>query len=206
MYNHKMPKQNDYTRTEEELAQIHQAMKSQNAQIVKRASMVHNLHQGYKPEEVAQLHMVSVASIYNWFNRYQVDGIEGLGNKPKSGRPPKADEIYRQRLIEVIESNPQEFDLGFSVWTLPSLQAFMEGETSVRLSQNRISEVLKDEGYVYRRPKKDLGHRHDADLRQQVKEALDEVKKTHETGLSSYTSQSEITPDVFDVIYRNLST
>jgi putative transposase len=179
-----MPKQNNYTRTEEELAEIREAMKSHNARVVKRASMVHNLHQGYTPNEVAQLHNVSEATVYNWFNRYQAEGIEGLKNKPKSGRPPKADVTYRQRLVEVVESSPQDHDLGFSVWTLPSLQAFMERETGIHLSQNRISEVLQEEGYVYRRPKKDLGHRQDPVLREQVRDALDEVKKTHEKGMS----------------------
>lgn len=187
-----MPKQNDYTRTEEELAVIGKAMKSQNANMVKRASMVHNLHQGYKPEEVADIHAVSVATVYNWFNRYQADGIEGLNNKLKPGRPPKADETYRQRLVEVVESNPQGHDLGFSVWTLPSLQAFMERETGIRLSQNRISEVLQQEGYVYRRPKKDLGHRQDPILREQVKAALDEVKKTLNKGVSDYSIWTKV--------------
>lgn len=179
-----MPKHNNYTRTEEELAEIHQAMKGKNAKVVKRASMIHNLHQGYAPAEVAQLHHVSEATVYNWFNRYQAEGIEGLKNKPKSGRPPKADASYRQRLAQVVESNPQDHNLGFSVWTLPGLQAFMERETGIGLSQNRLSEVLQDEGYVYRRPKKDLGRRQDPVLRAQVKAAVDEVKKTHEQGIS----------------------
>jgi len=182
-----MPKQNNYTQTEEEIAVIRQAMNSRNAKVVKRASMVHNLHQGYTPEAVAQIHAVSIATVYNWFNRFQADGIDGLSNKPKAGRPPKANVAYRQRLIEVIETIPQEFDLGFSVWTLPNLQAFMERETGVYLSQNRLSEVLKEEGYVYRRPKKDLGHRQDPDLRLQVQEALEEAKKTLKTGQLGYS-------------------
>ena len=53
----------------------------------------------------------------------------------------------------------------------------MKQETGVSLSQNRLSEVLQEEGYVYRRPKKDLSHKQDADMREQVKAALDEVKK-----------------------------
>jgi len=179
-----MPKQNNYTRTEEELADIRQAMKSRDAKVVKRASAIQNLHQGYKPYEVANLHDVSEATIYTWFNRYQTAGIGGLSDKAKSGRPPKADATYRRRLREVIETPPQAFDLGFSIWTLPSLQAFMERETGVKLSENRLSEVLQSEGYVYRRPKKDLGHRQDPELRQQVAEALDEAKKTPEKGMS----------------------
>ena len=50
-------------------------------------------------------------------------------------------------------------------------------KTGIHLSQNRLSEVPQEEGYVYRRPKKDLSHKQDADLREQVKKALEEVKK-----------------------------
>lgn len=179
-----MPKQVDYTLTEEQLVEIAEGMKSHDKNVAKRATMMHNLHQGYAPSEVADIHAVSTGTVYNWFNRYKAEGLAGLQNKPKSGRPPKADAAYRKRLVEVVDSNPQEHDLGFSVWTLPSLQAFMERETGIRLSQNRISEVLQEEGYVYRRPKKDLGHRQDPVLREQVRDALDEVKKTHEKGMS----------------------
>lgn len=182
-----MPKRHNYTLSETELSEIQAAMKSENGRVVQRAQMIHSLHHGYKPEEVASLHNVDLATVYNQFNRFKAEGSAGLANKPKSGRPPKANEAYRERLIEVIESDPKEWDLGFSVWTLPSLQAFMERHTGVKLSQNRISEVLQEAGYVYRRPKKDLSHRQDAELRAQVNEALDEVKKTHETGMSDYS-------------------
>lgn len=101
----------------------------------------------------------------------------GLADKPKSGRPPKADSTYRQRLVEVIEIEPSTLGLGFSIWTLPSLQAFMTRDRGVSLSQNRLSEVLQEEGYVYRRPKKDLSHKQDESLREQVKQTIDEVKK-----------------------------
>lgn len=187
-----MPKQNDYTRTEEELALIREAMNGANAKVAKRASVVYNLHQGYPPTEVAQMHAISLATVYKWFKRYEMQGLSGLSNQPKSGRPPKADEAYRQRLVEVIETDPPAFDLGFSVWTLPSLQAFMEQETGVSLSQNRISEVLKEEGYVYRRPKKDLGHRQDPELRAQVQEALAEVKKMPKTAPSNYSIWTKV--------------
>jgi transposase len=34
-------------------------------------------------------------------------------------------------------------------------------ETGVSLSHNRLSEMLQDEAYVYRRPKKDLNYKQD---------------------------------------------
>lgn len=172
-----MPKQHNYTLSEEELKQVQVAMKDKKVQVSRRASVVHSLHLGYKPQEVAQLHQISLASVYNHFNRFKSEGVQGLKTKPIPGRPSTATPAYRRRLLEVIEIDPSEFGLGFSVWTLPSLQAFMVRETHVKLSQNRLSEVLKEEGYVYRRPKKDLGHRHDPALREQVQQAIEEVKK-----------------------------
>ena len=182
-----MTKPINYTLEDRELAQIQSAMKSSNAKVAKRASVIYSLHLGYTPEEVARLQAVSVATVYNHVNRFQAEGRQGLPNKPKSGRPPKANSRYRERLQAVVESDPSQLGLGFSVWTLPSLQAYMTRETGIRLSQNRLSEVLQEMGYVYRRPKKDLGHKHDPHLRQQVKAALEAIKKAPAEVMSAYS-------------------
>ena len=182
-----MPKQLDYTLTTEEVEAIQVAMKSKNAKVAKRASVLHSLHLGYRPEEVAQLQQISLGTVYNHFNRFKAEGVVGLANKAKSGRPPKADATYRQVLLEVIETRPEELGLAFAIWTLPSLQEYMRHKIGVKISQNRLSEVLQEEGYVYRRPKKDLGHKQDENLRQKVKEALDELKKVPKTKILGYS-------------------
>ena len=182
-----MPKQIDYTLTKEELEQIQGAMKSKQGKVASRASVIHSLHLGYTAPEVAELHQISLATVYNHYHRFKVKGAKGLSSQAIAGRPAKADEAYRKRLREVIDTNPSELGLGFSIWTLPTLQAYMQRETGVKLSQNRLSEVLQAEGYVYRRPKKDWGHQHDPQLREQVKAALDEAKKTPVKALSNYS-------------------
>lgn len=173
-----MPKQHNYTLTDNELEQILDAMTNAKTRIAKRAQMIHGLHLGYTPEEVAQLHNVSLRTVYYHFNRFKAEGRNGLPDRAKSGRPPKATVSYRHRLVEVIEMDPAVLGLGFSIWTLPRLQTFLYEETGIKLSPNRISEVLKEEGYAYRRPKKDLGHYQDDTLRQQVGDAIEEAKKT----------------------------
>ena len=172
-----MPKQNDYTLTEEELIQVQKAMKSPNARIARRAQVLHNLHLAYKPSAIAQMQDMSVASVYNHYNRFKSEGIEGLADKPKSGRPAKADETYRQELVQVLETNPEELGLGFSIWTLPRLVVYLQERTGVKLHPDRLGQVLAQMGYVYRRPKKDLAHKQDKKWRAQVQDALDEVKK-----------------------------
>jgi transposase len=182
-----MTKRIDYSLEDTKRAHIQTAMKSSNAKVAKRASVVYSLHLGSTPQEVARLHALSLGTVYNHFNRFQAEGVEGLANKPKAGRPAKANAHYQARLRAVLESDPRALGLGFSVWTLPSLQAYMSQQTGVKLSQNRLSEVLRDMGYGYRRPKKDLGHKHDPQLRQQVRDALEEVKKAPQMAMSAYS-------------------
>jgi transposase len=92
-----MPKQNDYTPTEEELKQVLEAVKSPIARVAKRALVLHSLHLGYPPEAIARIQALSLATVYNHFNRFKAEGIVGLADKPKQGRPPKANESYRKR-------------------------------------------------------------------------------------------------------------
>ena len=187
-----MPKQNNYTLTEEELKHVLEAVKSPVARVAKRALVLHSLHLGYSPEEVADMQDLSLASIYNHFNRFKIEGIDGLADKRKQGRPPNANATYRQALLSVIESTPQDLALGFTIWTLPSLQEYLRRKTGIKLSQNRLSEVLQAEGYVYRRPKKDLKHKQDANLRQEVQAALEELKKAPQRPILGYSLWTKV--------------
>ncbi|MDQ7025278.1 MAG: helix-turn-helix domain-containing protein [Anaerolineae bacterium] len=85
-----MPKQIDYTLNEDELKQVHHAMKASDSRVSKRATIVHSLHLGYAPQELAQMLNISLGSVYNQFKRFKVQGGAGLVDKPRSGRPFKA--------------------------------------------------------------------------------------------------------------------
>jgi transposase len=187
-----MPKQTDYTLTDEELGQILAGMKSTNARTNRRALVVHSLHLGYSPGSIATMQKVSLASVYNYHHRFQAAGVAGLTDQPKPGRPPKATEAYRERLRAVLETDPQTLGFAFAVWTLPSLQAYLQRETGIKLSQNRLSAILQEEGYVYRRPKKDLRHKQDASLREAVKAALDELKKAPPVKILGYSLWTKV--------------
>jgi transposase len=182
-----MPKQNDYTLTEEEVEQVQLAMKSDKARIAKRATVLYNLHQGYSVKEVSEMHRVSVATVYNYVERFQAEGIEGLPNKSIPGRPRKATPEYIQWLEETLERDPQEMGFAFTVWTQARLRSYLLDQTGISLSRARFQKLMQDLGYVYRRPKYDVVHQQDAELRQQVIEALDELKKEPKQARSNYS-------------------
>jgi hypothetical protein len=90
-----MPKKIDYQLSEEELETVEQAIRyEKDIRVVKRANSIRLLHQGHSPQEVAEMLLVSDVSVYNWHARWRAQGIEGLRDAPRSGRPP-----HRRRIL-----------------------------------------------------------------------------------------------------------
>jgi len=45
---------------------------------------------GHGVAEIAQLTLFDENSVLFWFDRYEAEGLDGLEDRPKSGRPPKS--------------------------------------------------------------------------------------------------------------------
>lgn len=139
-----MPKAQEYHLTAKELKEIEKAIKhDKRSEVVQRSMAIRLLHLGHKPEEVAQMQAVSKPTIYGWFHRWQSGGVEALANRPKSGRPMKADDAYSQALEAVIEKEPSEVGYDFTIWTVERLSAYLEKVTGTALSESRLRALLK---------------------------------------------------------------
>jgi transposase len=181
-----MPKARDYHLSEEELVAIEAAIHhDKRPEVRQRCTVIRLLHMGHKPEEIAEMQAVCKPTIYGWINRWRSGKVDGLANKPKSGRPCKTDDAYSLALEEVIEKEPAELGYGFTVWTIDRLRAHLEKQTKISLSESRFRALLKRRGYRYRRPKYDLGHLQDKDAKTKAAELLEELKKRSSETISS---------------------
>jgi transposase len=173
-----MPKQLNYTLTESELRVVRRAIaRDKRPEVRHRATALHMLHQGMKPQEVADTLAVSLGSIYKWHARWREGGLNAVANQPKSGAPRKAGEAYWQRVGEVVEQEPSVFGYDFTVWTAERLIAHMVAETGIELSVSRFRVVMGKRGYVYRRPKHDLKSLQDPQARAAAEAQLNELKR-----------------------------
>jgi len=186
-YNDKMPKQINYTLPPDEVRNVQRAMKSRNSRVAERATIIHALHCGKKPPEVAELQNVSKSKVYETWYRYQAGGIEGLKNRPVSGRPTKVTAEYRAILERVINLPPVVQGYEFTVWTAERLRLHMKEATGIEVCETTLLNVLKDMGYVYRRPKKDLTNWQDADERERFQERLVALKKGRGTAIAGFS-------------------
>ena len=173
-----MPKKIDFTITDTELSKIEESLKrSESARIVKRATAIRMLHLGQTPGQVAEVLSVSQPTIYEWFHRFRSEGMSGLEHRPKSGRPPIADGSYIQVLEETLETEPGELGYDFTVWTIERLNQHVSKVTGKQIVDERVRLILKERGWVYRRPKEDLAAKQDQEAREWAAEFLEELKK-----------------------------
>ena len=82
-----------YQKTDEEIKILEQAIRhDERPEVRQRATAIRMLHLESHPTEVAKVMAVSLPTLYNWHARWKEKGLEGLANRPKSGRPGKADQ------------------------------------------------------------------------------------------------------------------
>jgi transposase len=63
--------------------------------------------QGLKVPEIAAIVRESEATVLRWLKRYVAEGIEGLRDAPRPGRPSEVTEAYRAVLLAAIRRRPR---------------------------------------------------------------------------------------------------
>ena len=58
--------------------------------------------EGMPHEEAARLAGLSRSAAYEWHNRYEAEGIEGLRDRPRPGRQPRVDAVTSARFKDRI--------------------------------------------------------------------------------------------------------
>lgn len=76
---------------------------------ITRAKIVLALDEGRKASDVAQAQRVSAKTVHKWKNRFVSDGIDGLFDQPRPGRPSVIDAKTAKRVLRLTtERIPQE--------------------------------------------------------------------------------------------------
>jgi transposase len=95
---------------------------------------------------------LSEESVRRWLKRYVAEGIEGLKDDPRPGRPGEVTAGYVTRLVEVVRRRPRSLDLPFSLWTCQRLTDYMAEATGIRVSDETVRRHLATQGIVLSRP------------------------------------------------------
>jgi transposase len=135
----------------QELDHLYRTTKAPRLRI--RAQMVLlSAEQGLTVAKIAAIVRESEATVLRWLKRYVAEGLEGLHDAPRPGRPSEVTEAYRAALLAAVRRRPRSLGLPFSLWTLQRLVDYLAEHTSIRVSDETVRRALKQAGIVLSRP------------------------------------------------------
>ena len=118
-----------------------------------RLYAVYQIKLGRKAEELEDLYNVSHKSICNWVHSYNLYGIDGLKDKPRSGRPPRLNEWQSIALRTAIMDKPIKFGYSSGVWSGPIIIDYIHNTFGVSYKKAQVYNLLRRLGFTYQRGK-----------------------------------------------------
>lgn len=101
------------------------------ARLHRRARMVLLAAEGESVAAIARRLGTSRARVTEWLTRFRADRLDGLGDRPRSGRPPEITPLERHQVVAAACQSPHDFGL-----------------PDVRWSQERLAQAVVSAGRV----------------------------------------------------------
>lgn len=141
-----------------------------------RLYAVYQVSVGQSTRKLEILYNTSFKQICNWVHRFEESGIDGLKDKPKSGRNPRLSEENLNELSNVLQNNrPDEFGYNTATWNGPILKEYIEKHYHVTYKKAQVYNILKQLGYTYQKGKAKYPEA-DEQKRNEFKETLKKTK------------------------------
>jgi len=147
----------------EEEQEIDRLVRSRTAPVrqVERARIIALARQGQRMPAIAAAVGVSAPVARRWRERFNAQGIGGLADAPRSGRPATYPPAAVGELIAASLTDPQTLGLPFGSWTLDRLAAYLCETTAIAMKRSRSGEIVPAEGLRWRIQETWFGERPD---------------------------------------------
>lgn len=100
----------------------------------RRAQAIVLSHKGHTIDQISDILGATRETVSNWLSAWEVEGLDGLKDKPRAGRPPIYDETDQERLKALVEAYPHQ---------IKTIQAHFQKETGKPASTSTIKRLLK---------------------------------------------------------------
>jgi len=152
--------------TDEEKAAIAKLARSRTAAAreVERARIILLASKGKRVPAIAQELELTEITVRAWLKRFNNEGLDGLADLPRSGRPATYSAEQVAEVIAAALSDPQQLGQPFACWTLDRLETYLNEEKKIEIKRSRIDELLIAEGLRWRTQETWFGERVDPEF------------------------------------------
>lgn len=120
-----------------------------SAVTVRRAQVVGMSRRGYAASEIAEALEATGDWVRRVIHEFNHIGLEALLPAWGGGRPREITDEMRARIVEIVDTHPQELDEPYACWSLSSLRSYLLKAGVVgKISKERLREILIEEGHT----------------------------------------------------------
>jgi transposase len=109
----------------------------------RRAQAVREVVKGQRIQSVSETLHFTYSALRKWVHRFDQEGITGLADRPRSGRPPKVTCALEQHLNRLVDQDPLEHGALHSQWSCRALAAVLAQQTGIQLGRESVRGLLK---------------------------------------------------------------
>src|SRR5262245_2594818 len=92
--------------------------RTDEARLRQRARVIDRLADGEPPGRVAAAVGLSRNQLYQWLHRFNAEGLAGLRDRPREGRPPTYSPEQVAEVVAAALTAPKDLGLDYACWTL----------------------------------------------------------------------------------------
>jgi transposase len=157
-----------------------------------RAQMVLLSDRGYSVPQIAEIHACGQDVVRTWLHRYEQQGVDGLEDDQRSGRPPK-DALAGIIVDTQASQSPPCSGHVQSCWTVALFTAHLAARFHLLLSCSSIRRYLHQMGWRWARPRLAPARKPDSEAEAKLA-ALTQAKEQARQGLAHllYLDESDL--------------
>jgi transposase len=113
---------------------------------------VYQVSKGQATRKLEELYNTSFKQICNWVHRFEQEGIKGLKDKPKSGKPARLTRDQKNEIKALLQSKlASEFGYNTGTWNGPILMDYVKNTYGIEYKKAQIYNILKEIGFTYQK-------------------------------------------------------
>src|SRR5882724_6932680 len=116
---------------------------TKEVRVFRRAQAVREVVKGQRLQNVSDALQFTYSALRKWVHRFAHQGVQGLADRPRPGRPPTVTCALAQHLDRLIDQDPLQHGSLHSQGSCQELATVLARQTGVQLSRESVRDVLK---------------------------------------------------------------
>lgn len=134
-------------------------------------------HQEKTSGEIATALNAPRSKVSEWLKTYDEQGVDGLMEGRRTGRPSRLSELQKIMLCDILDSGPIAYGQLSGVWTAKNISQIIKDEFGVQYHSSHVWKLLQDFGFTVQTPKRLLAKADDEKRQLWIKKTYPQIKK-----------------------------